>query len=250
MNHFLISYEGNKRSEMPEIYKHLELNNIKNIVEPFGGTCAFSYYVWKNNKEKNINYYLNDNSVMTYGIYDFIKTNTVEEITQKINENIKIINKDNYKEILKKKDLSFLEFIALNKHSRGTIRLYRETKKDFKLNKNQIEFITFIKLNNVIISNNDWAQIFKNNNNDETLIFLDPPYILSYNLFYNNLKKEDNVYEFFHINKLNTHKAKILLVLEKIWLNEILFKDFIKFEYDKLYQTSKRKSKHIIISNF
>jgi hypothetical protein len=52
-NHFFFSYVGNKREEVEHIYNLLDLNNINTIVEPFCGSCAVSYYIWSQNKDKN-----------------------------------------------------------------------------------------------------------------------------------------------------------------------------------------------------
>ena len=52
-NHFFFSYAGNKREEVEHIYNKLDLENIETIVEPFCGSCAVSYYIWTQNKDKN-----------------------------------------------------------------------------------------------------------------------------------------------------------------------------------------------------
>ena len=44
-NHFYMSYSGNKREEVENIYNLIDFNNIATIVEPFCGTCAMSYYI-------------------------------------------------------------------------------------------------------------------------------------------------------------------------------------------------------------
>lgn len=43
-NHFVLQYEGNKRNEVDIIYKMIENFEVKNIIEPFCGTCAFSFF--------------------------------------------------------------------------------------------------------------------------------------------------------------------------------------------------------------
>jgi len=44
-NHFYMPYFGNKRTEVSIIYKHLDLNNITTIIEPYAGSAAISYYI-------------------------------------------------------------------------------------------------------------------------------------------------------------------------------------------------------------
>ena len=59
-NHFFYPYFGNKREEVEHICNLLDLNNIDTIVEPFCGSCAVSYYLWTQNKDKKYKYILND----------------------------------------------------------------------------------------------------------------------------------------------------------------------------------------------
>lgn len=251
MNHFLISYSGNKRGEMKTIKYFVDLTNIENIIEPFCGSSAFSFYIWLENQDKNINYYLNDNDILTHGIYDFIKKKTKEEIENEVNEMLKDFTQEKFKEVIaKKKNKTMMENLCFVLCSRGQMSIYKKREK-YKLNKNQIKFIEFIKLNNVNIINKDWREIYENHkDNEKSFVFFDPPYILSYNLFYNDLKTDINPYEYFWINDLNNQKCKIMFVLEKIWFINLLFKNNIKYEYEKIYQARKRKTQHLIITNY
>ena len=45
--HFFMAYFGNKRQEVENLYNFLKskLENIKNIVEPFCGSSALSFYI-------------------------------------------------------------------------------------------------------------------------------------------------------------------------------------------------------------
>jgi len=60
-SHFVISYKGNKRTEIKEILKGIDLSNIKYIVEPFCGSSALSYALSKMYPNK-FTYILNDNN--------------------------------------------------------------------------------------------------------------------------------------------------------------------------------------------
>ncbi len=62
--------------------------------------------------------------------------------------------------------------------------LYIESKfKDFT--KLQYNFFEFIKTANFTFMNNDWYDVFKEYSNDEkALIIIDPPYLLTHNMFY------------------------------------------------------------------
>ena len=43
--------------------------------------------------------------------------------------------------------------------------------------------------------------------------------------------------------------AYIVLCLEDNWIIKLLFKDYIKAEYNKKYEMSKKKTTHLIITN-
>jgi hypothetical protein len=96
--------------------------------------------------------------------------------------------------------------------------------------------------------NNDWYDVFKEySNNDKALIFIDPPYLMSYNIFYKDFNT--NIYEFFFNNNIKQFKAKLILMLENNWIIKLLFKNEKSFVYDKNYSLTKKQTNHIIISN-
>jgi len=71
---------------------------------------------------------------------------------------------------------------------------------------------------------------------------------MSCNDFY--LQSNANVYEYLSLNKISNEKAEIYLILENVWIIKLLFKDLIKYEYDKKYTGyNKRKTTHLIIYN-
>ena len=47
-NHFFFPYCGNKRQEVERLYKTVEnkIDDIDILIEPYCGSCAFSYYVY------------------------------------------------------------------------------------------------------------------------------------------------------------------------------------------------------------
>ena len=120
---------------------------------------------------------------------------------------------------------------------------------DYKLTKLQLEFIEFIKCPYVYISNNDWIELFKEfKHNENSIFFLDPPYLMSCNDYYSN--KDMNIYEYLYYNKIKEFKSHIFLILEDIWINKLLFQDNkILNAYNKTYEISKKKTSHILIYN-
>jgi site-specific DNA-adenine methylase len=250
MSHFIISYAGNKRNEYKHIKPHLSLENKKNIIEPFCGTSALSFHIWKEHKDK-FNYFLNDSNDKLIEIYQLFKTTDYEKIEDEMN-NLKsrITNKEEYNN-LKKKDGNVFEYIYLNKYYSIQPGLYNEknnTNIAFKFTELQKEFIDFIKQDYVHITSGNWETVFNQHKDSEkNLILLDPPYMISCNEFYK--QRSLNIYEYLYNNKLDTFKSKIVLILEDIWFIRLLLSEFIKESYDKQYNTTKKKTSHIIITN-
>lgn len=250
MNHFITAYAGNKRSE----YKHLKLNfqDVKNIVEPFCGSSAISFNIWKEHGD-TFTYHLNDNSDELMRLYDCMRTQTAETIEEEINKlKDSVKDKETYNAIASKKEHTVYEYIYLHRYYGLRAGLYHEkrcyTNCPFKLNKEQRLFMDFIKSPCVSITKQDWTEPFNKFADDKaTLLLFDPPYVSSCNMFYQN--KSTNVYEFFYINPIDNFEAKIYFILEDLWIIRLLFGKFVKSSYDKSYNISKKLTSHIIISN-
>ena len=99
----------------------------------------------------------------------------------------------------------------------------------------------FLKNANIELYNEDANKIIDDNDNEQSLIFLDPPYIASCNNFYSTDTGENicNIYEKLYHYKLKNYKCKMLMCHENNWLFKILFKEYLKNEkeYKKNYQT-------------
>lgn len=253
-NHFLIPYFGNKRNEVKKIYDIINIDDIDTIVEPFCGSSALSYYIWLNNKDKNLTYILNDNNKYIYDLYNLCKDNNkVIDIYNKLvilKETTS--NKEKYLEICKKaKEGDLVSYVYIHKIYNIRPGLYPSLKKvsdnifdSFK----DAPILDFLQNANIKIYNKDAIEIYDEyKNNPKTLIFLDPPYMLSCNRFYNNPKI--NIYEYLFNNDIDNEKAKIILCLENIWIVKLLFKNKKSLVYDKMYDTTKKKTEHIIIYN-
>ena len=122
------------------------------------------------------------------------------------------------------------------------IRTYKET-----INLKSFPIYNFFKNNDITFYNEEALSIYeKYKNSKENLILLDPPYINSCNDFYIN--KNINIYEYLCNNNIKKEKARIILILENIWIIRLLFKNnMIIHEYEKKYEMNRRKTTHIII---
>ena len=118
-----------------------------------------------------------------------MKEKTPDEILKNLNEvRSRIKDKETFNEIYKNKDKNIYEIITIRKVSAFRVGLFDEKRynKDlkFKMTPTQLKFIEFVKSPNVFISCDDWFKIFDVYKDDkESLIFFDPPYLVSYNSF-------------------------------------------------------------------
>jgi len=251
-NHFLLSYFGNKRNEAEGLYNEIinKLDDITTIIEPFCGSSAFSYYI-STKHPKRFEYILNDNNKYLIQLYLIAKDdNKLKKFVELLNNKIKNINRDKYNLIIKEDNV----IGWLIKHRIYNIRpgLYPNNEKsiiktfDYLFN---CPIITFLRNEKIKFYNIDAIRIMETyKNNSKCLIFLDPPYLVSCNDFYKDAKV--NIYEYLFNNKIDTLKASLLLCLEKNWIIELLFNGHIKKEYGKKYESSKKNTTHIIITNF
>lgn len=253
-NHFFISYFGNKRQEVERIYNNIpDFDKYNIIVEPYCGSSAFSYYVWLNNKNKNLSYVLNDNNKFIIELYSISKN--IEKFNILYNDIIKIqettTNKDLYKEVVKKAQNDLASYIYINKVYSIRVGLYPINRKFTKDSFNTFlnaPIIEFLRTANITIRNEDALKVYDEyKGNDKAIIFLDPPYLISNNSWYNDPKV--NIYEYLFNNDILKEKALIILCLENIWIIKLLFKGKKTIVYDKKYQTKKKLTEHIIILN-
>jgi len=257
MNHFIISWGGNKRREFKYIENHLSLDNKINIIETFCGSSAISFNIWLKHGNK-FNYYLNDLDNDLFKIYEVIKNDDINELYDKLNSIISISNtKETFKEMVKvyKNDNDIYKRIALlqlafRSNSLRAIDIKSLNKNNIKPTKLKSLFFDFIKSPNVFITNDDWYDCYNRHKDDNQSLFIfDPPYINSDNIdFY---KKECcNLSIYDKLDEIKNDKASCIFIIEKIDKIEELFKNWnILTEYDKIYAIKQRKTKHIVYSN-
>jgi len=249
-NHFIFSYAGNKRQEVKNIYDHVSdrlTNDIKNIIEPFCGTSALSFYISLQHPKK-FTYYLNDNNKHLIELYKIMMDEKKsEDFLKDVNDILKDdMNKEKYKKIIKEDTvISFYIKSKIFYKIPGLFPLiykYKEVKFDAPI-------INFLRTEKIILSCDCAIKIYEDKKmKSKNFIFMDPPYIMACNSFYNN--QNMNIYE--HINKNNfiNEKSKIIFCLENNWIIKLLFENYTnKIIYDKRYEISYKTVKHIIISN-
>ena len=257
-NHFIFSYAGNKRNEVENLYNHIDLEGIETIIETNCGSSALCYYI-STKHPKKYKYILNDIDPNLIKIY---KTLMNEEESKKleieVNKMIDIFNKFKtdeerkvYWEPIMKNQSDIYKYVFIKKYAvlNGRLMpLIERTKQIKKLVLTDIPVYYFLNNENIIISEKTDINVIDEYKNDSTaLLFIDPPYIQTNNTWYNT--HDMNIYEYLYNNNINSFESKVYLILEKIWIIELLFKsNSIVSNYNKTYQTGKKKTNHIIIT--
>jgi hypothetical protein len=264
-NHYYSPYVGNKRSEIKNIMPLINFDNITTIIEPFAGSSAMSYYI-STQYPKRFKYILNDNDKINIELY---KISRDPERTQMFNNNInKIIDEWNtYTEDVSRKafynnlDKNKLEvyifktkytIFRMDNYPPITQKLIRKRFINVKAYKLQnYPVYDFFNNEDIIYECIDAVDFIKKHSKDDGKLFLlDPPYLSSCNVYYNNFNMD--IYEWISNNKsiLLDSKNKFIFTLEKIIQIKEMFKEFkILLEYGKEYMMSKKNTTHIVYSN-
>lgn len=238
----LIQRIGSKTNDIKYFYDYLPLD-VKNVVEPFGGSFALIRDVYSDDK---YNKYVNDLDPELYYVYKHTdelidglkKWNIINEKNISVKDKVALFEKQVMNDFIKKYILktSIVRGIANTKN-------LEKIEEDIKL----IKKINF--------SNEDGFKIIERfRKKKDTFIFLDPPYLFSDNSGYypqnENSDMTSYFFKFLDIFKDKTTKAKIMLIINDLAIIRELYKDFIVGSYEKIYQASKKKMNHLIIANY
>jgi site-specific DNA-adenine methylase len=251
-NHFFFPYSGNKRQEVERLYDTFKdrIDDIKTIIEPYCGSCAFSYYVWTQNKDKDIKYVLND---MDFHLIELLRMakdrpDELQMINEDINEFCSTMTKETYN--FKKKD-GVAGYILGNLYCGMRVGLYpsRDRARVGHRNILNCPFMDFLQNANIEISEKDGLDLVKEYVDDKhTMLFLDPPYILGCNAMYKT--KSTDIYKFFSKHDLKAFQCHMLICLELNFVTELIFDIEDANIYDKRYEgTQHLKTKHFIYYN-
>lgn len=261
-NHFFISYFGNKRKETPQIYQTFindkRYDNISVIVEPFCGSCALSYYI-STVEPRKYTYILNDNNHNLIELLKIAKSKRkLKKLIDQVNDVAKTFEtiegepntaqKQLYNDFIKNDNVvSWIIRTKIYKLQHGLFPLKYKYK---YIDLESCPIVNFLRTEKVILKSGCGIDILKKySNKEDHMIFMDPPYLSVCNDYYHDTKI--NIYQYLFHNKIDDMKAFIMLCLEKIWIIEMLFdtKNNEYNVYDKKYDSTKRKTTHIIIIN-
>jgi hypothetical protein len=271
---FYFAYEGNKRKEIKEIEEDIiqmiDKGKIKKIVEPFCGSCALSVFLYNKFGDK-LEYHLNDIDHFLMEFLTDIKNGNGDKYFQFINNECKNLTKDRFDEIINKGyPTNSIHYIFMKKvygMYPGRFPKYRKYG-NYKWEKYE-KLDKFFQNKKTFLYTGNYCHIFKKFENDEaSLIFLDPPYFSSYNKQYISFSKGhyddndnsiDNTNMYIDIAELFQKKAKICAILNSVGILKYIYNDFYKRDFDKKYSIAKKlktkgwtktKTQHSIFSNY
>jgi len=242
---------GNKTNDI-KFFKHLLPTESINIVEPFGGTFAVIKNIYSDEK---YNLFVNDTDKQLYEVYtnidEFIKFKIfINDIAGSCYDNEKKqVDFKLFKSKLTEdvKGHKFYDFIIKTIINRGMIVKYLKTLNVHIFNTDIYKRITFTNVN--------YIEVFNTHKYDENcFLFLDPPYLFCDNSSYQDqLDGTDTSIILVDILKMFNDvdvKCKIMLIINSLEIIKYLFRGFIKSEYQRIYQLSKKKEQHLIICNY
>lgn len=274
----ILKYPGGKRKELNIIKKFIPQYEGKYIEPFFGGGALFFELEPKNSLISDINQKLMNFYKEIGNNFEIVinELNQLEEIYKKNYLEFQENKKKTFDKIEYKNEVLYYKFrdyfngkksnfneatiyYFINKLAYSGIMRYN-SKGEFN-----VPFGRYVNLNSKLLTQKhsdllkntnimckDYKEIFKLAQKED-FIFLDPPYDSVFTSYNNNLfGKKEQVELSEEFKKL---KAKTLLVIGKTPLTEKLYKNYIKYEYDKNYAINiKRrvssKAKHLIISNY
>lgn len=276
----VFKWTGGKRREI-KIFKDFFPDFVKNdeeytFVEPFAGGAAV--YWWLNNTQgKNI---INDYDSELINFYKMMKEQS-EDFIEPIKESSLLysINPDHdtqaanyykWRNLDKNDGLKNLtpeeraaRFWIVNQLSFSGMRRFN-AKGEFNvpyghyknLNDKLITSQEHVKLlNKTVISNKDYMEILNNHDNDNTFIFLDPPYTRVMKTYSSDNEFTEKNQEELRDKLVSMNKASWMLVIDQSELTERLYKDYICGIYSLKYGVNIKNRfdtgvNHLIISNY
>ena len=250
MIQFILNYTGNKYKESKEL-KDIDFSKYECVIEPFSGSFGFSRWLYRDKGYKNIKYIFYDSDEELISFYNHIKKlineNALESFIDKYNEQVaylknnygkeKIINtKESKKYILSIDDIN-IKYMIYKNCIQGIV-----SKVCFKYFKNlSIDDLNLLK-NSDFICENFLNIDFKKYDKEKT-IYLDPPYILSDNMHYED-KSLENIFE--SILDLYNEKYKCIFIHSYNFLLDFVFKKYHYSSYIKMYGFTRNKVSHIV----
>tara|TARA_R110002012_G_scaffold312405_1_gene523094 strand:+ start:473 stop:1240 length:768 start_codon:yes stop_codon:yes gene_type:complete len=251
---FILNYTGQKFKETKEL-NSIDFSKYKTIVECFGGSFGFSRYLYEIKGLKDIQYIIYDNDKDLIDFYNYIKdlllNDKFEDFINEYNSKMVYIKKqfpykDHASFIDNKKTKEYIQNIE-NKHLKFMMmkNIFRGGMSTIS-DKRNLKFLDMIKQTTFIHNEFNKEDLIEYNK-DDTLFYLDPPYLLEDNTAYSNTLDmkhfyEDILYLFENKNVMFIHSYNYLL--------NYVFGKYKLMEYQKTYAGSRKVVPHYVYTSF
>lgn len=239
---------GNKTNDI-KFFKDRLPTDCKIVVEPFCGTCAISKYM--SNIYNDLQYHLNDLDENIFLILNDI--DGYIEFKKDTNNKYKdfVLNDDDtkykyirWKTYVENIDNKFTKIFVQENFIKGSMFRCSNVNPDPK---------DILLYNTAIKTNKDYIDIMEQYEDDkDAFLFIDPPYLFSDNSGYVPQKDDtDSTYIIVYLSQfLMRCKCKIMIIINDLKILRHLFGDYVKGDYSRTYQLSKKKASHLIITNY
>lgn len=268
---FFFPWMGHKYREAKILFTHCKLEKIKTIVEPFCGACGFSIYgILKNITDKNMKYIFNDIDQDLVLFLNDVKKGKLKKYIKYYNDNIEMYYDDieQWRLFKKKNNLTKYEWFLFNRVSIRGGMLVNYNLKIKRNTSHKMIYDDFVDLENIFMSDNvkitnyDYTIIMnKYKFRSDVLLYIDPPYLDSFNSKYTGYGKNDkndksgmitdNTGIYVYLKKfIKGCYCKVLFSINDNMLNRYLYNKFIITSTKKTYGLTFKKSNHLIIGQF
>jgi site-specific DNA-adenine methylase len=245
----IVNRIGSKQNDIKFFKEYLPLDS-KIIVEPFGGSFAVikNFYIDSN----KYTFHINDNDETLYYVY--LHPEELIDMKSKLSKlyieeykNKEYNKEDNFLNAIHDMDIdnNLKEYILKSLVIRG--KLFKPIK-NTNYNEEELKI-----LKTALITQLDYTVLLDQyKDNEDAFLFLDPPYLFSNNSGYDAQLQETDMTQIIIniLEYIKVCKCKVMLIINKLNILSYLFKDYIKGEYLRTYQLTKKKSKHLIICNY
>jgi site-specific DNA-adenine methylase len=242
---------GNKTTDI-KFFKDIIPLDVETVVEPFCGCCALSIHLFHDhNKYK---YHFNDTDARLIDVikdpegYIAFKKDIQCQYKSFLSDNnttkLTTAKSLEWKQRVESIDNKFTYFFTHEKFIRGNLF------KDSNININGNDLVIFKKAK---ITCDDYKKVFElYKDDDKAFLFLDPPYLFSNNSTYYSQSEETDMTDIIItiLEYLKVAQCKVMLIINDLKILRYMFKDYIKGDYNRIYQIAKKSSRHLIITNY
>jgi DNA adenine methylase len=255
----IVKWSGGKSDEIKQILPHMP-ETYSTYLEPFIGGGALYFHlnplhaVINDVHKELVDFYQSIKDGKSADIYDFMKSHPNDEATYykvRAYDNTDVL--DNAKRFYYLRKTCFRGMMRYNKSGGFNIPFGRYKTYNFEEIKNEgYEEI----LKRTEIFNTSFENIFKDYNDENNFMFLDPPYdsvFTDYGYCVFGKPEQEKLAKCFKETKI-----KCLMIIGKTNYIEDLYKEYIVGEYDKKYKFKLHSgrvgdninNKHLIIKNY